>query len=84
MFNDPEFQAIFHRNSQLFFLAKYAFDECEISINDQKLAEVSQISEGHVRRLRCVARKNGGQQSRPIGRHHELTDNQEMVGSSTV
>jgi hypothetical protein len=77
MFHDPQFQAIRDRNSQLLFLAKYARDECFISINDRKLSEVYEISEGHIRRLRCVARKKEEMPDRPVGRPCKLTDEQE-------
>jgi hypothetical protein len=57
MLHDPEFQAIVDRNSQLIFLQKHAIDECNVSMNDKKLAAIYQISEGHVRCIRCIARK---------------------------
>jgi hypothetical protein len=57
MVHDPEFQAISDRNSQPLFLQQYAANECYVSLNHRKLAEIDQISEGQIRRLRCIARK---------------------------
>jgi hypothetical protein len=74
MFHDPEFQAIVDRSSQLIFLQKYAIGECNVSMNDKKFAAIYQISEGHVRHIRCVARKREEHPSQPIGRPHDLTD----------
>jgi hypothetical protein len=51
-------------------------DECHVSMNDKELAAVYQISEGHVRRIHCVARKRKEHPSQPIGRPHKLTDDQ--------
>jgi hypothetical protein len=53
----PEFQGIVDRISQLIFLQKYGIDESNVLMNDGKLATIYQISEGHVRHIRCVARQ---------------------------
>jgi hypothetical protein len=77
MLHDPEFQAIVDRNSQLIFLQKYAIDECNLSMNDKKLATIYQISEGHSRWIRCIARKREEYSSQAIGRSHKLPDDHE-------
>jgi hypothetical protein len=77
MFHEPEFQAIVDRKSQLLFLDQYLMNECHISINDKRLAEIYQISEGHIRRLRCVARKRQETGARAAGRPRKLTDDRE-------
>jgi hypothetical protein len=53
-------------------------------MNDKKLAELYQISEGHIRRLRCLSRKKQVTPSRPVGRPHKLTDDQERELITTI
>jgi transposase len=77
MFHDPDFQAIEDRNSQLLYLHEYALSECYVSINSKKLAEIYQISEGHVRRIRCAARKKEEKKPQPVGRPRKLSEDQE-------
>jgi hypothetical protein len=77
MLHNPEFQAIVDRNSQLIFLQRYVINKCNVPLNDKKPAAIYQISEGHVRHIRCVTRKREEYPSQPIGRPHKLTDDQE-------
>jgi hypothetical protein len=77
MFHDLEFQAIPNRNSQLLFLQQYTANKCYISLNDRKLAEIYEISEGHVKQLHCVAREKAIIASRPIDRPRKFDEGQE-------
>jgi hypothetical protein len=52
-----QFQAIADRNSQLFFLRKHAAFECRFNVNGKKLASISKINVGHVKKLLHAARK---------------------------
>jgi hypothetical protein len=84
MVHEPEFQVIQDWNSQLFFFTKSSPDECPVSMNNKKLAEIYQISEGHVRQLRCVAKQKQETASRPVGRPYKLTVDPEKKSISKI
>jgi hypothetical protein len=57
---------------------RFAFKECEISTNNNRIAKGYETAEGHVRLFANSTAKKQEKTSLPIGRPHRLTDDQEM------
>jgi hypothetical protein len=79
LLHDSEFQRISDRNSQMLFLRQFALDECSLSINNKALARVFEISEGNVRKIRCLARQRDDDTTGRPGRPPLMTDDQEAA-----
>jgi hypothetical protein len=77
LLRDPELLTIADRNSQMFFLSRYIPEQCYISLNDKKLAEIYEISIGNVRKLRFLAKQRNEDNPIHVGKPCTLSKEQE-------